>query len=520
MASPIPLTNGYVGMRRDVPRDEMAPSVAWYMQDLIPARDGSASRGRFGYGLYGGQVFNTGTNVPAVGVWRGGDTNTTNMLAVTSDGTLWVQTPTTSSSTASTVPIPIQVPVLYRQKTYFMDGSAAIKTYNGSVVGTAAGSPPTARVATVYKDHLVVAYTAAQPQRIWFANGGDPTTWNTAANGQWMDASMPVYGLCTLPNMILVFGQNRIERIRGDIIPGVSGSDFVREPLFNVGCETPATIATYNNTAIWTTASGVYQTDGSTMRDLTLLYGVKQEWTGNLNTSGGRCAVVYDGKYILCTGGKSWVFDMVAGTAYRLSNQNFLMMACSDLVSTSGIGGYTGNLIAGGDSINGSATYDLSVMFGSGGTLQQYGMDAKTASTYTAFTPTIETPYYKPFFYRRKVYPISGIKVFKNGYLELVTGYNQTSNAINFRVSTTKDEYAGTPQQYNTTYSKVQDFSIAANTGGLTKKRLKFPVNLRSEGVAFKFEYQNVASGTNNVSDFRLGTFDLEVMAQERSRVS
>jgi hypothetical protein len=137
--------------------------------------------------------------------------------------------------------------------------------------------------------------------------------------------------------MMLVFAEQGVERIRGDIIPGVAGSDMVREPLPIPGCADPASIAVADDVCYYANASGVYMTDGITSVDLTAQCDYKQWWAQKLysydsswNLAGG----YFQGKYIvvahddetfrLCS-----VFDVQKRAAYEFTNIPATMFAAA-----------------------------------------------------------------------------------------------------------------------------------------------------------------------------------------------
>jgi hypothetical protein len=251
------------------------------------------------------------------------------------------QVPHTSddaNTTRGTAQVPLQPPVFYRNVLYIPsdNGSTTVKSYGGSSNAAAAsGSPPAGMIAAVFKDHLVLARDATTPNRIWFSNGGDAGSWDTAADGQWLDASFPVTGLATIRNMMLVFAEQGVERIRGDIIPGVAGSDMVREPLPIPGCADPASIAVADDVCYYANASGVYMTDGITSVDLTEQCDYKQWWANTLsgydtgwNLAGG----YFQGKYVVVAHDSSTfkicsVFDVKKRAVYEFSNVPATMFA-------------------------------------------------------------------------------------------------------------------------------------------------------------------------------------------------
>jgi hypothetical protein len=137
--------------------------------------------------------------------------------------------------------------------------------------------------------------------------------------------------------MMLVFAEQGVERVRGDIIPGVAGSDMVREPLPIPGCADPASIAVADDVCYYANASGVYMTDGITSVDLTAQSDYKRWWAktlfsydGSWNLAGG----YFQGKYVVVAHDGSTfkicsVFDVQKRAAYEFTNIPAAMFAAA-----------------------------------------------------------------------------------------------------------------------------------------------------------------------------------------------
>jgi hypothetical protein len=278
MAKPTLLQDDFSGgMKPDIPVGKLPKNAVLNMVDFNPSYEGSISiRGMRNRTATLGDTYAAALAFAPFAA--GGQ-----LVGITDTGAVKQVPHITASAVTSrgTAQVPLQQPVFYRNVLYIPsdNGTSTVKSYGGSSNAAAAsGSPPAGMLATVYKDHLVLARDATNSNRVWFSSGGDAASWDTAADGQWLDTSHPITGLATLRNMILVFSEQGTERIRGDIIPGVAGSDIVKEPLFSTSTADPASIVVADDICIFANSNGVYMTDGITLVDLTEQGGVSQYW--------------------------------------------------------------------------------------------------------------------------------------------------------------------------------------------------------------------------------------------------
>jgi hypothetical protein len=302
MAKPVLLQDDFSGgMKPDLPLGRLPKNAVLNLVDFNPSYEGSISlRGMRNRTATLGDTY--AAAVAFAPFAAGGQ-----LVGITDQGAVKQVPHTTAAAVTSrgTAQVPIQAPVFYRGNLYIpsSDGTVTVKSYGGSSNAAAAsGSPPAGMFATVYKDHLVLGRDATTAQRVWFSSGGDAGSWDTAADGQWLDCSFPLTGLAALRNMILVFSEQGTERIRGDIIPGVSGSDMVREPLFAASTADPGSIVVADDICIFANSNGVYMTDGITLADLTEQGSISQYWRSK--NSGYAASSVYSagyhkGKYII-----------------------------------------------------------------------------------------------------------------------------------------------------------------------------------------------------------------------------
>lgn len=285
MSKPIVLQEDFSGgAYQDVPRHKLPKGKVWQLQDMIPdfASGDLTKRGAWARSY---SAMSATSSSYGAGVGYASYAGSPTLLGFDEDGRLYKwDTGSPNVTDVGAARVPAHPPTFYRDLSIILDvnGSAAPMKYNGTTLTTLGGSPPNGAVSAVYKDHLVLGYSSATKNRVWFSSAGAPETWDTAADGQWLDCSSPVKGLATIRNMMLVFQEGLTERIRGDIIPGVVGSDMVREPLLQVGCADPASIATSNDFVVFANGAGIYLTDGIGVVDLTKQCGMSEYWKAKL----------------------------------------------------------------------------------------------------------------------------------------------------------------------------------------------------------------------------------------------
>jgi hypothetical protein len=166
-------------------------------------------------------------------------------------------------------------------------GAAVPKKYDGTTLSDLNGSPPFAKFAAVYKDYTVLGNgtvsSIAYPNRIWFGPAGDPdcgfsgsvTAWDVT--DAWIDFSLPVIGLASTKNILLVFHDGQISRIRGNTPPPEEDM-VVDDPWQKVGLLDPFSITEYQDQVYWCAPEGVFGTDGVSLNDFTLKGGMLKYW--------------------------------------------------------------------------------------------------------------------------------------------------------------------------------------------------------------------------------------------------
>jgi hypothetical protein len=157
------------------------------------------------------------------------------------------------------------------------DGTSAPKAYTGAAVAALGGSPPAGKYAEVYKTRLVLANTAANPNRMYFSQTPDiESTWDTS--NSYIDADYEITGMAALHNALLIFSKAHTERIIGATPP--PDSDMDRAPIGSVGCTDARSIVVQEDNCLFANPRGVYLTNGAGFASLTTEGQIESYWQG------------------------------------------------------------------------------------------------------------------------------------------------------------------------------------------------------------------------------------------------
>jgi hypothetical protein len=334
---PYPLQTEFTGFVSDFPPNSLPAGALLDLADWLPVRFGAPLRSRAGW-AWASPTFST-TNVDAL-IWApfaaGSKT-----LAIDSGGTLRSYTSGTQTSIGATFAV-AQNPAFHRTGATGLvcisakSGSTTPKSYDGTTLGTLSATAPTGIYNAVWKDRLLLANSTALPNRVWFGPIGDSAgVWDTT--NAWFDTQLPVTGIGVLPNTILLFHQGSTERLRGTTPPSsTTTGDMTQDVAFQVGCIDARTIVNYNDTLIWASGTGVYQSDGATLKNLTATGGIASFWRLLANgfvvgSSTMATAICQDTLILSFTSGTSFFYclcyDLLRGTWYRMSNVGFRAFA-------------------------------------------------------------------------------------------------------------------------------------------------------------------------------------------------
>ena len=313
------------GYKSDIARDQLAPGDAYRMFDYIPQLGSPLRRrGAWAYSTRdlnavsavssasavawapfqgdphlvvvgnNGKVFNDKKFDASDGTFVG----SSGLVSGVTQRPLWfadlngmVLLPTISPAAAPPAP----------QKYTIASGSGTGTTYAVAALG---GSPPLASVGAAYGDWLLLANgwigTTRYANRIWASAVGQPETWTTTSD--FFDLPEEIVRVVPLRSMILVFGYRAIWMLTGDTPP--PGGNWSKLDAFAIGTMDGRSVVPYRDTVIFANNSGVYQTDGTTLTDLTEQGGVSQRWqslveTFNFSTGWSCAAGVFQGNYII-----------------------------------------------------------------------------------------------------------------------------------------------------------------------------------------------------------------------------
>lgn len=513
MARTVPLQNTFhQGMKRDVSRSNMPAGSLWNAVDMI-ANYGAPLRERGGWVHHSQDIASVTASASYVkgGVYATFSTSaggaTSKCLALDEDGKLYDATTASSASLIGTALTVVQNPIfhggtavsaataVYTGLVIIPDGTGAAvpKKYDGTTLADLNGTPPKARYATVYKDYTVLGNgtvgSTYYANRIWFSPEGDPdcavssvTAWDTTDS--WIDLSVPVKGLGSTRNALMVFHDAQVTRIRG-AIPPPDEDMVVDDRYFEVGLLDPMSIVQHRDQIIWASPEGVFRSDGAILDDLTRRGGMLRYWldltsaaTSTWTFSGG----THRDTYFLC------VMD---GTTFKdCFAIDLLTLAWTRLSNVDATSFWNG--------LNGTAD---ELYWGRRGaarvcrhsTVFQVGTSTyKTDGDGDAVIGTVETPFYlldnKP-----------GLKRIRRG----LVGFELTDYASDN--PTCVVSYILTPEETSYTSAKTLD-------EGTTFERARFDINRQAHGFALKFTRAN--SG-----DFLLYSVEAEAWPYEQTRL-
>lgn len=484
MAELVPLQDSFKRMVRDVPRNAMPEETAWNIVDYVPDQIGAPLRKRGGY-AYASSSLSVGdaTSSSVIAGAYAEFTAGAQLVAMKGTGKIYqVASSASAASVGSASAATLQNPVFHRNILIFpaADGATVPSQYNGTTVAALSGSPPAGKYATVFKDRTLLANSTANPERLWFSDPGDPTAWDTT-NTYW-DFSYKITGLAALRTAVFVFSTGHVSRLRGSTPP--PGTDFVADdPIFYEGTVDARSIDYWGDNVLWMSPSGIYQTDGSVMRDVTKEAGMVSYWqetlasyTSSYTLTGGVLRSYYF--YVVLNGGTfvdAGMIDIPTRAWTRISNLEALSMWRADAASD--------ELYFGDRNL--ARVGKLSTLF-------MPAAAYKNDEDGTAVAPTIETPYYMG---------EAGKKTWKFVYLTYDLRDAATDNPI-LTVS-----YIDSPEE--TSYTALTP--TLAETTAMTRARL--PIRLPSHGLAFKVVQTNASSDTRGY------VLEADVHTRESSRL-
>jgi hypothetical protein len=305
---PLGLQNEFnAGQKRDFSRNRMPPNSAWTLKDVI-LDYGAPARERGGWAHASASVSaasgGSGATYMRGGIYvifsPSGGSDPAN-LAQDEDGLLYEIAANGTVTLIGTSVTLLQNPVfhggvaasaasaVYTGLVIIPDGTGAAvpKVYDGTTLDNLHGTPPKARFAAVYKDYTVLANGTVGstyfPNRIWFSPPGDPdcfgtsgvTVWDTTDS--WIDFSTPVRALAATKNVLFVFGDGQLSRVRGSVPP--PDADMVPDdPWMQIGLLDPMSITSFEDVVYWCAPEGVFKSDGVYVDNIAAKGGMLRHW--------------------------------------------------------------------------------------------------------------------------------------------------------------------------------------------------------------------------------------------------
>jgi hypothetical protein len=243
---------------------------------------------------------------------------------------------------------------------YYPASGEGFTDFTVAPLGGAAGIYP--KTAEVWGDFLVLGRMALNYRRVQWSLAGNPESW--PALGVY-DAPEEVQHIVCRGTTQFIFGPTGVHLLIGDTPP--PGGNLTAKPFFfKQGTIDGKSVQSYGDIICWANQTGVFATDGTTMRDLTQETGISRYWqsfaqsvinpylTGMSLTAG-----IYQGHYIITiltrdlvfpypNSYKTFVFDLDRIIAYEW--QGFEAYAYASRPAGSG-SGFAGTVVSGAEEL-------------------------------------------------------------------------------------------------------------------------------------------------------------------------
>jgi hypothetical protein len=479
-------------MWRDASRDQLPPGKVWNLTDYIPDFE-APLRKRGGWQ-------NTGSALDALDASAGNPavvavapfTGGTQVLAIDDRANPELFAVQGASADRGSVygaaaGLPLGPLRFYRDQvlipSHDLDSSPVTprKYVAAGTISDLTGAPGT-RFFEVYKDRVAAASADTDiPNRIHFSAAGNAESWDTT--NRWIDTSASPVALAALRNALLVFQAGSVERIRGDIPPGSAAANMVLEPLFNnIGIFGANSLSVTDDVVYFANDRGVYQTDGTSLVDLTKQGGISHYWRTQVITATKVALAAWRGWLLISmlstdTYVDFLVFDTSTKAWFRFTNIK------------------ANNLVADGDeelylSTRGEAVKRI----GRFSDTLTPGVSYKNDIDGDAVTPVLETGIYD--------LNSTALKRWKQFYLAHDTRDAGTDNP------TQTVSYLTDPA--GTSYTALSPAFTETTSRDRKRRQISGP---QSHGMAFKI------AQTNASSDSRIYALEAEVEAKEGSRL-
>jgi hypothetical protein len=312
VSSPVPVQTAFSRVISDKSRSDLPTDAAWDIRDFIPNLDAPLRR-RGPYSVFG-STWGAGLGVQAYGLVLAGFATGPKVVVNTENGRLisyvpGVGTPTTITNAG----VGSIDPYFYRELVIYPDMAGNNQSWylnDAGVFQNMGLGSPFGKAGCSYKDHAVLAFSTAQPRRIWFAGAGTPTVWNTTDG--WMEVDSAGVGVSPVRGGLLALQTDRVTLIRGDVPPPGPYDDFSKIDIGDQGCSDVRSIVSYKQSVIWANRNGIWISDGTEPWDLTTQAQVNQYWQSIQSSAGQVAATVYRGYLIITVegAGVTLLFDI------------------------------------------------------------------------------------------------------------------------------------------------------------------------------------------------------------------
>jgi len=212
---------------------------------------------------------------------------------------------------------------------YIFNGTDKLQ-YNGTTVSAISGSPPAATFVVLHKERLYIAGVTTNPNRLYFCETGDPTTWNTSTNYIDIDSDDgdKITGLAPINGMLAIFKENGIFMLQGYN----SDTHAWQRVTTNTGCVAQRSVAMHNQLIYFQSSDGVYKFNGnSTLKISGFVDPEFDSIPANVLVDG--VGVVHREQYWLCASygagpnSKTMVYDIKSGGWTKYTGTSFSSLA-------------------------------------------------------------------------------------------------------------------------------------------------------------------------------------------------
>jgi len=153
-------------------------------------------------------------------------------------------------------------------------------------VGSMGGSPPNAIYSAVWAPYFVLANGSVTgtnyPNRVWFSPKTDAEgTWQVSGTtASYLDLDEAIMGMTAFQGALLVWTRHKMYRFLGSVAPGDANFDMQIQAVSFTGCIDARSIVRGTDGVFFANENGVYLTDGSSVKNLTVGsgHGISSLW--------------------------------------------------------------------------------------------------------------------------------------------------------------------------------------------------------------------------------------------------